>query len=461
MVQILYMKIQTLLIAFLLLTNYIFGQNKFSPKELTQDLDSLVKNIEDIHPNPYYKYTKNKFYKDIETAKSQLRKSMDYLDFYFIAQRLVAKLEDGHIDIEMPFDHTDANNYVLFPFEVNLSTSSPFMVIVNHKSIKYSDILAGSEITSVNGIPSEKIASDIISLVTGETKEFRAKYGAKHLDFYINELYPKQKSLKISYKINRQHKTIKVIQETKTQKNVSAIPHLPIVKPNRPFQLKILKKGTALISLRDFEDMEKFQFFADSAFAELNALKTKNLIIDLRDNLGGDSDVGDYLLQYLLNHPFSQYSQVLEKNSRLLKNRLIRHNLGKVLSAQDSLLLSKKNGTLDTIINGTDTPLDLSNRFFGKVSLLINSQTFSSAADFAQAFAYYHRGEVIGEESGGQIMSFGDIVPATLTVTGMPFVVSSKLYMNIGAKAGDWHGVIPSLTAKSEDALKKALFLLN
>lgn len=121
--------------------------------------------------------------------------------------------------------------------------------------------------------------------------------------------------------------------------------------------------------------------------------------------------------------------------------------------------MSKKDGTLDIIINGTDKPLKLPNRFFGKVCLLINAQTFSSAADFAQAFSYYHRGELIGEQTGGLILSFGDIVPGTLPVTKMPFVVSSKLYMNVGAKEGNWHGVLPTVPVKSNDALKKALSL--
>ncbi len=200
---------------------------------------------------------------------------------------------------------------------------------------------------------------------------------------------------------------------------------------------------TALLKLDDFQDLEKIKLFADSAFSDLKNKKTSNLIIDLRNNLGGDSDVGDYLLQYLLDRPFRQDDRVLEKSSQLLKNRLLTHRKGKILSAEDSTLLSRADGVIDTVKNQDEEILQLPNRFGGKVFLLVSNQTFSSTADFAQAFSHYKRGKVICEETGGLILSFGDIVPATLPETKLPLVVSSKLYLNIGANEHDWHGVLP------------------
>lgn len=457
----LFKKKSLFLLLFILIQLNVFGQNVFSPEDLKNDLDSMVYQIESAHPNPYYRYSKNRFLKDVKKTKLSIHKPMTYMEFYLMAQKLVAKLEDGHIDLEMPIETFKKNQNTSFPFPVKLNITKPFITVKEDAYQQLSGIPAGSEILSINGISSQKILKDIVSMVTGESLTFRANYGTRYFDFYIDQLYPPRESYLIKYLHNDGIKTMvlkgKIANATQNSPTDSVSDK--ILK--RPFKLELIKPGTALMTLSNFIDMEQFKLFADSAFESLKKSKTQNLIIDLRDNLGGDSDVGDYLLQYLLSTPFSQYDFVLEKNSQLLKNRLLSHRVGKPLSQADSVVLAKRNGTIDTIKNGTDQLLNLPNRFHEKVYLLINSQTFSSAADFAQAFSYYQRGPVIGEETGGLILSFGDIVQGVLPNTKLPFVVSSKLYSNIGAKLDDWHGVIPSIPIKSDHALKKALSLIN
>lgn len=455
------MKRQIILLLSILLNLSVFGQEVFSPRDLRNDLDSLVYHIEAAHPNPYYRYSRSRFYKDIENAKLGIRKPMTYVEFYFLAQKLVAKLEDGHIDLEMPIESFKKKQTSAFPAQVALSINKPYIIIKENRDLQPLGIPVGTEILSINGTPSQKIVEHIVSLVTGETAAFRANYGAKYFDFYIEQLQPSNGLYKLRYLHKGKAKAISVKGSGVHSLGKNPIDTIAAETSKAPFKFEIVQPGTALMTLKDFIDLEKFKPFADRSFESLKTSHTKNLIVDLRDNLGGDSDVGDYLLQYLLDKPFSQYDIVLEKNSQLLKNRLLRHRIGKPLSGSDSVLLSKRNGSVDTVKNGTDPLLNLPNRFQGSVYVLINSQTFSSAADFAQAFFHYHRGALIGEETGGLILSFGDIVSGVLPHTKMPFVISSKLYLNIGANANDWHGVIPTIPAKSQEALKKALLLIK
>ena len=55
----------------------------------------------------------------------------------------------------------------------------------------------------------------------------------------------------------------------------------------------------------------------------------------------------------------------------------------------------------------------------GSVYLLISHHTFSSAGSFAWAFKEFGMGTVIGEESGGMNVSFGDIIYYKLPVSGL------------------------------------------
>ena len=337
-----------------------------------------------------------------------------------------------------------------------LSFKKPFIIFKYDTYLKGQLVEKETEILSINDINSEYIVKDIVDLVTGETINFRAKYGSKHFEFYINNIYPKRSANNLTFKEKGKIKKIELEKKDLRENLTNSINHSQ-KESKKTFDLTVPNKGTALMTLRNFEDLDAFKVFADSAFSEIKHLNTKNLIIDLRENLGGDSDVGDYLLQYILNVPFRQYDRILEKNSQLLKERLLSHRKGKKLTYADSTLLSKLNGSLDTIQNGNDEVMKLKNKYNGKIYLLISPITFSSAADFSQAFSFYKRGIIVGEESGGLILSFGDIVPAILPETRLPIVISSKLYLNIGASENDWHGVLPDVPCKADTAYERAI----
>lgn len=68
---------------------------------------------------------------------------------------------------------------------------------------------------------------------------------------------------------------------------------------------------------------------------------------------------------------------------------------------------------------------------------------------------------VIGEETGGLIESYGDIVTTYLPQTKLKLTISTKLYLNVGAKENDWHGVIPDIIVPPDDALSKALEIIK
>ena len=59
--------------------------------------------------------------------------------------------------------------------------------------------------------------------------------------------------------------------------------------------------------------------FIDSAFTAINTRKSANLIIDLRNNPGGDDAFSDYLVGYLARQPFQWNSSFRLKTSEALK----------------------------------------------------------------------------------------------------------------------------------------------
>ncbi|MCC8423807.1 S41 family peptidase [Mucilaginibacter sp. UR6-11] len=440
-------------------------QRKFSPSEMRQDLDTLVKYLEETHPKIYYRYPKEKFYKDVQIAKNGFSRDFGDTEFYLIAESLLAKLDDGHTDFDFMWQYNSQNPFV-FPYNVKLSAAKPFIICNGPYQTITAQLPANAEIISVNDIPSSKIVDDVINLNTGENRSFRADFGSGRFYFYLEALYKANGNYKVKYKSNGKEKTvlIKGIRKEELDKRTKEV-QAKIIKtnsaPTTNYSLKIVDENkTAIIDFKSF-DWNGYKAFADSAFTVIKNKGVKNLVINLMDDGGGDSDVGDDFFQYILDKPFHQYDKVVIKNSRFLKERLKAHRKDKTLSSADKALLAKPNGLIDTVTYG-EIPIKTNPlRFNGKIYLLVNLQTYSSAADFAQCFKYYKRGTVIGEETGGLVKSYGDIVSVSLPHTQLDLTISSSLYYDVGAKENDWKGVIPDVVAPSSKALNKALDLIK
>lgn len=450
----------------------VFSQSHplFTPEQMRNDVDSLIAYIEDAHPDPYYRYPKKQFYRDARQLRQSFNRPLDIIGFYLAVQPLVTRLEDGHTDLEIPMELYNAGNPFVFPYEVRLSDRAPYIVAVRtYRGLK-AELPRETKIRAINGIPAKKIVADIIRMNSGESEKFRAEFGANYFDFYLETLYATNGTYDVEYTENGQAGTLRVkgekldVLQALWQQPDTTRKTAPVT--DAYYSLKLFPQGepsAALIDFTSFEDLEAFERFADSAFAILQKKNIRHLIIDLRQNGGGDSDIGDAFFQYLAQKPFRQYDCVFKKHSRLLKERLLRHRKDhdRALDSSDLAQLRTPNGTFDTL-RYNDIPLrENPLRFHGNVYLLVSTYTFSSAADFVQCFKHYRMGTVIGEETGGLIVSYGDIVSARLPNTGQPLTVSSKLYLNIGAHPNDWKGVRPDLEVPASKAMEEALRLIR
>lgn len=430
---------------------------KLTPKQMRQDVDSLVRYLTETHPNPFYRYSKVSFLRDVAQIKKGLNTNLTKADFFLQIEALLGHLEDGHTDMAFPSDYYD-DNPLIFPYTVTMSTQQPFIVCKSISSVITPQIPVGAEIISVNDIPAQKIVNDVADRNTGENRLFRAEYGSKNFDFYLETLYKLNGHYRIKYKSKGQLKTViikgirkKQLDELHKQHKIADTTNADPV-----FALKFWTQDhTALIDFKAF-DWDGFSKFLDSTFKQLKQKKTQNLIINLIGNGGGDSDVGDEFFQYLLDTPYTQYAKVLEKNSELLKQRLRDHHKEKPYDSADKALLAKPNGSIDTVYNEKIAIRKNPLRFTGRVILLTDIRTYSSAADFAQCFKYYKRGIIIGQETGGLVKSYGDIVTVTLPNSKLDMYISSKLYYNVGAGEHDWHGVIPDIKTSPDKALQAA-----
>jgi len=181
-------------------------------------------------------------------------------------------------------------------------------------------------------------------------------------------------------------------------------------------------------------DRQNFAILSDSIFNRIDMDSINNLIIDIRNNPGGDSELADYLLSNIYDKPYKGSSKIQIKRSE---------QYGKYLKGNFSwwfkpFLMSIKNlrdyyntpiGGIYEDVKGLKNPSNVHYRYNGNVYLLINSNTGSTALGFATIFQDYKIGKIIGEETYSEVNEFGEIFPFDLPNSQLWVWCSTKRYI--------------------------------
>ena len=443
-------KIKFISYIFMITPSIIFAQSKELTKvQVIGDVKFIISALENTSVAPYEHISKENFHKKMSIIESSLvnKDNVNEVDFYKAVQPIVNLLKDGHTYLYLE-DYFDKNDYYLFPFE--LSISKKMIMIRNIKNSYESKIkreFVGKKIKSINSFSTSQILNLLNTYSSGENQNTRLALS----DYIFNDIY------NIFY-LNNNHLTILFDDNSKLELSINKKSEFRTNNNEENedinYYYKIINNKYAVLTFNSFLKLKSFKIFLVEMFKNLKTQKIKNLIIDIRDNGGGDSELGDELLKYFCINPFTQYEKTLLKYSDLSKA------MAKIYLSKDTeklkSFLSKENGMVETIdkSNALINPYPLDKRYDGNVFLLTSGRTFSSAADFSNAFKFYKVGMIVGEETGGFVISPGELSVAKLPNSGLTFFLSSSKDYDIGVQNNEWHGIFPDIKINSENALQ-------
>ena len=431
------------IISLALTTNLISAQKHYSKQKLIADIDSLYASINEIHVDMYANIPKVKFEKEIGQIKQQLEDSMTRIDFYNHLAPLVEELGDGHTSLLFPTEEIKRNSIKLFPLSVDIDYKDSSVIVVNDYSEYDIRIPVGAKILSINNKKISTIVGVMFHYISGERTFFKAEELKFRFTPILYALY-KDSIFTIKYKYKN-----KVFTTTRT--GISYAQRYEnngkkIVTNDTNYSLRINDKlQVATIEFNSFVDLPRFQKFIDSSFVVIKQKKINDLIIDIRNNGGGDSKLGDDFFQYISHEPYRQFGKTIIKNSI---RRMEYYKSAYSDTITEPIGLQTYN---DSTLNQLR---ENKNRFTGNVYLLTSHFTFSSAANFSWTFKYFKMGTIIGEETGGLAVCFGDIISQTLPNTNIRYSVSHKKFYEYGATDNDKHGTIPDYSVSAKNALQ-------
>ena len=211
--------------------------------------------------------------------------------------------------------------------------------------------------------------------------------------------------------------------------------------------------GVAVLTLDTLaRDLDDFEDFLEPTFASLAEQPPSALVVDLRRNGGGDSRLGDELLQYLSDVPWRQAARKEWKVSARLKQHLksllpawIRWLPVWYLHPMGRKLWRTPEGEVAFFEEERVTPRREPLRFSGPLAWLIGPETFSAAVGLAAGAEDCRRGLRVGAETGGVINGFGEVYPLRLPHTRLGAQVSTAFFVRANGDASVRGGVQPDV----------------
>ncbi len=306
---------------------------------------------------------------------SRVRQTKSTLEYYRVLQEMTARLRDGHTGVNLPHELYDETTYRP-AIRTRLIEDRVLIVEVGTggKAIPDERIRPGLEITRIDGVPvREYAARRILPYVRASTPQARDVWA------YDYDLLVGRKNENVELELRDDRGLTHTVRLSRTEPTM--------VRPPSDPEVRLLAGGIAHVALKSFGDPNLVAGL-DSLFGDLE--KTEALVLDLRDNGGGNSSVGYALLGHLTDHPFS----IVPCTSR--DYRPIRRALG-----------FKDEWREEDPINW---PVSASGCYRKPVVVLVGPRTGSAAEDFCVTFRALQRGPLIGEltaGSTGQPLVFG------------------------------------------------------
>jgi hypothetical protein len=382
-------------------TLFVYGQNH-SAAELKADLRFLQKKLKKIHPALYRYTSESALDVFFDSLHNSITTAMDEREFFSLVTLLHSKIGDGHTMI-LPAEATiEYNNSkgIFLPFTLAYIKNRLYIVENNSSD---TSIERGEEIVSINGESGTAVVSQLMK------RFIRDGYNQTYPTWILNHYF----AAYYSYAYGQPSQFVLELQNN-VKKNISALTKDSIkfyrqmrypVTASPGIHLEIDKYETGILTIKSFDAdlLPDYKKEYDSVFAVLKRKGITNLVLDLRDNQGGDFEPGRYLLSYLLTKP-ARY----------------------LLSGKEARVIQPK-----------------ANHFTGTIHVLINGGSFSSTVIVSATLERERKVIFLGEETGGNkhIIS-GKPIETTLPNTRIRAYISTSNFP-ILTGPGDGRGIMP------------------
>lgn len=312
----------------------------------------------------------------LEEYLPKVLKDQTLYEYNRLLQRLVAKLHDGHTSVGFRggFDTSDVC-YDYLPLRVKPIDGRIIIVEPGeNEEISRAGLQTGDEITHIDGRSVQEILEkDIYPYIFASTSQDRDKKAFRRGFECSKGPIDSKAKLRIR-SVDGKAREVTLTRRTRGKE----MPWLRRPFTRSFFEFKELENGIGYVLLGSFGSRGIVKQF-DEVFDKIQ--KVKGLIIDIRENGGGSTDIGYAIISYLTDKPLKGSHW---KTRQYMPAFRAWGQQEKWYEGDHDTVMPRKEGS-----------------FNGPIAVLIGPDTYSAAEDFVVVLHASGRATLVGEKTGG------------------------------------------------------------
>lgn len=387
---------------------------KYSKEALQEDYTLLRNILQKKHPSLYWYTSKDSMDYYFDRGYNSITDSMTELQFgWQILAPLTSNIHCGHTSFSMSkgWEHF-IKNKTIPSFPLFLKAWKDTMMVIGNLNHKNRLIPNGVFISSINGMKNAELINYMFHFLVEDGYSENVNYIRLSVDFpyFHRNIFGLYKKYQVDYTDSNgiEKKTLipyyaPEADSVKKQKKERKIRERKRNRQERLQDIRSLQYDSlfALMTVNSFSKGHLKNFFRRS-FREMRKNKTKNLVIDIRANGGGDIIKSVFLTKYLRDQSFkvadSAYaiSNTLKPYTKFLSAGFL-NNIGLFFVTH-----REKDGRYHFgYWERHRFYPKRKNHFDGNIFVLTNGFTFSASSLFCNAVKGQKNVKLVGEETGG------------------------------------------------------------
>lgn len=435
-------------------TSQSSGHAAVTRSQVVADIDAAVATLTDIHPNLYWRADPRDIVRLKQELATQVPERPSALDVHSTFLRLTAAFNDAHVSTtDFPARLTGSDGKSLFeiyreagvfPAAFDPGTDSLRVAAV---SAGEQALVPGDVIIAINGIAAHDLLTGIEGIISGsaETKHFAARQefgvmlwtqGVK-APFHV-ELGPRGSN----------------------GPRIETLQTVPPAEPAQvsgenwrdPIEYRLLEDRIGLITFHEMtESPERFTQRLVRIFDAVASDHPAGIVVDIRRNNGGNSELGDLLLAFMNDTPYRPFAERRWKVSRTCQNWYDERDADE-RRYFDGYLAAPVGQDLVSTQLPTRRSRSVARTYSGPVAALIGPGTISSAAILADSIKTFHLAMLFGQPITEPANMYGEVCEATLPQTGIRIGAPSALFIRADGDAASKDPVVPDILVGSDVA---------
>jgi len=466
--------------------------------ELKKDVDKIHKQLVKHHPKIYQYINKEDLDSKFNNLKKSITKPINSQEFFEKLAPVIGSIRQGHISVSPPFkkfSKAARKGRVKQKFEFSSLDFEEFndKVYISNVIDKKDSLLVGSEVVKIDNEYTSDLILKYKTYFTsdGYNKTFQKRFVKNKLRhfYYLDKgvvdslmvtfkkndstfirSFKRVAKVKIKTDTTQVEGVVKTIKLSKAERKENKLKRKEKLKFNdkygyiksrkqfiRNFNFIGKDSTIAYMKIRSFTTGSYEDFYKES-FATIDSLKTKELIIDLRDNGGGRLKEIDELYSYLATEDYvfinpcevnsrTPYFKAFMSNTSSVGTKMFIGVFSPFLLAHNLLKVKKEDGKLFYKFKQSKVKRPNALGYKGNVYVLINGNSFSASSIISTKLKATGRAVFVGEETGG---AYNGTVAGIFKNYRLP---TSKINVRIGLMqleaphkiSPDGYGVIPDV----------------